>query len=252
MQLDTMPHIEGLDEFTDHDMEGVEDTHPDARFIHFEVVKEYMPALSEEKGQRVYKNFVHRFFEMELGHTSGSRRIKDDVYYDEKLGWRVKKLAGAGRSDIKKFPTEWNRFVKGNNAIIDGTPIEFIFKNDPSRADMFMKSSISTIERLASLTDADCEGRMGWRDDRSRAQNYLAKVKEASGSIANSEYVKRLEADLAARTEEINELKAKFDLFLTSQIEARQGNVDPTEAPKALKGRKKQPLEDTDVKIEGM
>ncbi len=252
MQLDNMPHIEGLDEFTDHDMEGVEDTHPDARFIHFEVVKEYMPALSEEAGHRVYKNFVHRFYEMELGHSSGSRRIKDKVYYDESKGWRVEKLASAGQSDIKKFPHEWNRFVKGNNSVIEGTPIEFLFKNDPSRADMFAKSSISTIERLALLSDADCEGRMGWRDDRSRAQTYLNKVKEASGSIANSEYVKRLEADLAAKTDEINDLKAKFDAFLTSQIEARQDLTPKLEAPKAGKAKKKQPAEDSDVKIEGM
>lgn len=234
-----LPEIAGLEGFTDHDLTLENDTPPDAIIVWFDVVKEYMPAMSEEKGERVYKNFIHRFYIKELGFSQGSRRIKDDVYYnEEEQCWKVKRLAGPGQSDIKKFPHAWNRFQKGNNGIIEGTPIEMIFKHDPSRADMYARNQITTVERLAALGDADCQrGGMGWRDDRDRAKAFLAKIKESSGNIQNYAKMQQLEADNLRLTAEISELSNKLTILLNAQIEAA-GRVDLT-APQKVKAPKK-------------
>ncbi len=232
-----MLDIAGLEEFTDHDLTLGNDTPPDAIIVWFDVVKEYMPAASEAAGFRVYQNFVHRFFIKELGFSSGNRRIKDKVEYNvEQNCWKVKQLATAGQSDIKKWVTEWNRFQKGNNGVIDGTPIEMIFKHDPTRADMFCRNQVATIERLAGLTDGDCQrGGMGWRDDRDRAKAYLAKIKEASVGIQANAKIQQLESDLADSIRKTAELESKLTAVLTQQIQAAESaglRAPKAEAPK--------------------
>lgn len=249
--------IENLDEYTGIDLDGVYDTPPDAIIVWFDVIKEYMPAKSREAGMEIYENFVHRFYIKELGYSSGNRRIKDEVYFNKETNsWHVKRLVKAGQSDILKFKNEWNKFVRGSNGVEDGTSIKLLFKNDPSRADMYVRSHITTIERLAGLTEADCQrGGMGWLDDKKRAEAYLAKVKANAGSIQNLEYVKSLEEKLAASQAETAELKAKFDEFLSAQIEARQSaavqvQTKPQTKQKAKSAAKKG-AEDSEI-IEGL
>lgn len=233
--------IENLDQYTGIDLDGVYDTPPDAIIVWFEVLKEYMPAKSRELGYDVYENFVHRFYIKELGYSSGNRRIKDEVYFNKETNaWHVKRLAGSGQSDILKFTSEWNKFVKGSNGVEDGTNIKLLFKNDPSRADMFVRSHVTTIERLAGLTEADCQrGGMGWLDDKKRAEAYLKKAKENAGGIQNLEYMRALEEKNAAQEKELADLKAKFDMFLSSQIEERQSRAVSQPEPKLSAAEKR-------------
>lgn len=232
-----MIHIEGLDEFTDHDLTANADTPPDAIIVWFDAVKEYMPALSEEKGERVYKTFIHRFYIKELGFSSGNRRIKDHVEYDNEAGkWKVRKLAAPGQSDIKKWPNEWNKFAKGNTGVIEGTPIELIFKHDPARAEIFKRNMVDTIERLAALTDGDCQrGGMGWIDDRTRARTFLAKSKEQAGDIRNNARFVQLEDALIQAEKRNKDLEEKLNILLTAQIEAAQEKLNPVKKSVAPK-----------------
>jgi hypothetical protein len=249
--------IENLDEYTGIDLDGVYDTPPDAIIVWFDVIKEYMPAKSREMGFEVYENFVHRFYIKELGYSSGNRRIKDEVYFNkESNSWHVKRLAKGGQSDILKFKGEWNKFVRGSNGVEDGTSIKMLFKNDPSRADMYVRSHITTIERLAGLTEADCQrGGMGWLDDKKRAEAYLKKAKENAGSIQNLEYVRALEEKNAAQAKELADLKSQFEMFLSSQIEARQNaNIQPLKklkTPKKPAKSAKKSADDSEL-IEGL
>lgn len=251
---DQFLEIAGLEEFTDHDLTMGNDTPPDAIIVWFDVVKEYMPALSEAKGERVYQNFIHRFYIKELGFSSGNRRIKDKVEYSQEQGcWKVKQLATAGQSDIKKWVKEWNRFQRGNNDAIDGTPIEMIFKHDPTRADMFARNHVATIERLAALTDGDCQkGGMGWRDDRDRAKAFLAKVKEASVGIQSNAKIQQLESDLADAVRRSVELEAKLTTLLKQQIEAAEsaGPAVATRSAAPKRSRKTHP-QAAEANIEG-
>ena len=261
--MEQLPHIEGLDEFTDHDLSMENDTPPDAIIVWFDVVKEYMPFLSEQSGERVYQNFVHRFYIKELGYSSGSRRIKDLVAYDKETErWRVKKLATAGQSDIKKFPHEWNKFFNGNTGEISGTPIDLLFKHDPARADMYKVNHIDSIERLAGLSDGDCQrGGMGWLDDRTRARTFLAKARENAGGIQNVSRIQKLEEENQTLKSTVKDLMEKLDIVLADSIRARQeamgamtvGPVEASEAPKKKRGRPaKVETADDGTHIEGL
>lgn len=250
-----MIHIEGLDEFTDHDLSAHTDTPPDAIIVWFDTVKEYMPALSEQQGERVYKTFIHRFFIKELGFSSGNRRIKDSVEYDSEAGkWKVKKLASAGQSDIKKWPNEWNKFAKGNTGIIEGTPIELIFKHDPARAEVFKRNMVDTIERLAALTDGDCQrGGMGWIDDRARARAFIARSKEQAGDIRNNTRFRQLEEALVQAEKRNKDLEEKLNILLTAQIEAAQEKEVPVKKSVSSKRSKpKHPQAIIPEQIEGV
>lgn len=250
MSEDILTHIEGLDEFTDHDLSLENDTPPDAIIVWFDVVKEYMPKLSENAGERVYKNFVHRYFIKELGFSSGNRRIKDVVVYDEtKERWRVKKLAGPGQSDIKKYPHEWNKFYNGNTGIVSGSPIEMLFKHDPSRADMYRRNHVDSIERLAGITEADCQrGGMGWLDDKKRAMSFLAKAKEAAGGIQNLARMQDLEARNTSLEAVVKDLTDKLDMVLRQSIEDRM----PKAAQEVTKKKGRTRKSADEAQIQGM
>lgn len=244
-----LTHIEGLDEFTDHDLSMENDTPPDAIIVWFDVQKEYMPFLSAQAGERVYKNFVRRYFIKELGFSTGSRRIKDEVEFNEETGrWKIKRLAPAGQSDIKKFPNEWNKFYSGNTSVVSGTPIDMLFKHDPSRADMYRRNHVDSVERLAGLTEADCQrGGMGWLDDKKRAMTFLSKAKDAAGGIQNLARMQEMEAKNAVLEATIKDLTSKLDMVLTQRIESHQAASEPVS-----KTRRRGPKKESAEGIQGM
>lgn len=237
MNIDQTIHIDGLDTFQDHDLSMGNDTPPDAIMVKFEVVSEYMPFLSEQKGERVYKNFVHRSYIKELGHSTGSRRIKDTVEYDEASGrWKVKKLANKGQSDIKKFPNEWNAFYNGTTGNLVGTAIEFLFKHDPTRAELYKRNHVYSIEQLAGLSESDCQrGGMGWLDDKKRAQNYIARSKEAVTGVQFNAHVKNMEAENASLKSQVEELTSQVRQLLQSQLD------EANKIPAVKRSKKVQP-----------
>ncbi len=249
--MSDVPHIEGLDEFADHDLTLETDTPPDAIIVWFDVQKEYMPFLSAQAGERVYKNFVRRYYIKELGSSQGSRRIKDTVEFNEETGkWKIKALAPAGQSDIKMFPNEWNKFFNGNTSIVSGTPVELLFKHDPSRADIYRRNHVDSIERLAGITESDCQrGGMGWLDDKKRAMAFLEKAKAASGGIQNLAKMQELEARNSELQNQLHDLTEKLDMVLTSQIESRTKAVS---APVKKKGRPSAIKKEESEGIQGM
>lgn len=230
-----MPEIAGYEGFVDHDATFQDDTPPDAILVSFEVKKEYMPFLSKQAGKRIYYNFVHRTYIKELGFSSGSRRIKDKVEFSEEKGcWVVKELAPPGQSDIMKFTAAWNRFQRGNNEAIDGTPVEMLFPHDPARAEMYKANHISTIERLAALGDADCQrGGMGWQDDRNRARAKLQKIEAASKDIQTDAKLQAFEEIVADLTRRLAESDLKVAQLLTAKMDA--AGESTLKAPKAAK-----------------
>lgn len=253
-----MLHIEGLDPLTEHDLTQENDTPPDAIIVWFEVKSEYMPALSLEKGERVYKSFVHRCFIKELGWSSGNRRIKDKVEFDEATGkWKVLQLAPAGQSDLKKWPNQWNKFARGTKGSIDGTPIEFLFKQMPERAEMFKKNHVETIEMLASLTDGDCQrGGMGWFDDRTKARAHIAKAKDGAAEVKMNARIQSLEESLKEAAKQNRDLQDKLEILLKSQIEAASKREAPVKSSAPKKGGKRpkhpQAISNEDIQIEGV
>jgi hypothetical protein len=184
MSLQKVSHIEGLDTFQDVDLHNDDD--PGAMKVHFEVRSIEIPAKTLEKGVIVRENWVYIVKNMEVGHSIFGRKIRDSVCFDEASNkWKVLRLAPEMHSDILRYPAEWNAFATGVLPNEVGTPLEVLFKHDPSRVLMYKDRHIETVERLAGVnaTDASILG-FGVSDDIAKAKAYLAKLNaQASNGV---------------------------------------------------------------------
>ena len=213
MSLEKVTNIEGLDHFQDHDLST--DTHPEARIVKFEVRAVEMPYLSNELGQVVFKNKVHITIIKDLGHTVvGPRPIRDVVEFDEKAGtWKIKKLAV--QSDIKRFPEEWNAFMRGISAEALGTPLSVLFRHDPVKVENYKIKHIHSIEHLAALTDASIqELGLGARQDMDKAKAYLDRIKQLAPGMALDRKLQEKDEEINALKSQLNDLLAKFSEFV--------------------------------------
>jgi len=214
-------HIEGLDYTQDHDL--LDDTPPDSIITTFQVVSEVMPYASNLAGAEVRQNFIHVSRVFELGKSSYTRRIRDNVEYDEKLGkWVIKRLAVGGQSDIKKNPNEWNAFMRGVVSTPIGAPISILFKNDPSRVAFYESNHIHTIEQMALLnhTDRTSLG-MGVADDCRRAEAYLEKVKASAPAAELAAKMDEKDQQIALLQRKIEEMSSVMDAKLEKVLETK-------------------------------
>lgn len=235
--LQETPHIEGF-EGTYEDSQMINDVPLGTVLIKFSVKSEEMPAKTFKEGHIVRENFVWIQKIMNLGNGILERRINDSVeYVDGK--WKVKKFAEGMQdettptSDIRRYSKEWNSFARGTSEIISGTPLEFLFKNDPSKVAAYKSFHIHTIEQLEACSDANLEQLgMGGRDDREKAGRYLEHIKETSKDVALNNKFEVLEAAISAKDKQIADLSAKLTEVLTSQIEgANKTKVKPGRKP---------------------
>jgi hypothetical protein len=228
MSLQPTIHIEGYEGF-DH-VDGENDTNPGAMITKFELVSEEMPFKSGVEGKLVTENFVYIHKERNLGNLITRRRIKDKVHFDhETKKWKVDQLATV--SDIKKFPNEWNLFVRNASEDTLGTPIIMLFKNDPARAEIYKFHKIFSVERLATMSDSDVQiFGMGARDDRERARAYKMRVDALAPGVA-------VDAKLAEKDAEIESLRRQM-AELAERVDA-QAKEAATESVQAKKTSRK-------------
>ena len=222
-----------------------DDTHPTANRAWFDVLSVEQPFLTNDiktnpEEKIITKNVVHFFHESDLGRTRLVRPIKDKVEYNEVTGkWVVKKLAQGNGAYIKKFPEQWNAFARGGKYLQAGTPIESLFRHDPTRADMYRRVyKVETIEQLSGLTEGDADNiGMGARDDRSRARRYIEQTKEAVHGEQAKAQVERLEKLAASQAKQIEDLSSKLTQLLQQQLEAAQSEEVEVEEVRRGRGR---------------
>jgi hypothetical protein len=219
MSLQPTVHIEGYDGFDLVDDQN--DTSPGAQINRFELVSEEMPFKSGQEGRLVTENFVYIHKERNLGNLITRRRIKDKVHFDQATGkWKVDQLATV--SDIKQFPNEWNLFVRNASEDTLGTPILMLFKNDPARAELYKFHKIFSVERLATMTDADCQAfGMGARDDRERARAYKLRVDALAPGVAVDAKLSEKDEQIESLKRQVSSLVEKLESMGEAAVEAK-------------------------------
>lgn len=222
--LQETPHIEGY-EGSYEDSQMINDVPLGTVLVKFYVKSEEMPFKTLQAGHMVRENFVWIQKIMNLGNGVLERRINDIVEYRDNK-WVVKKFADGMLdevtpiSDIRRYAREWNSFARGNAESIPGTPLEFLFKNDPSKVAAYKSFHIHTVEQLEACTDANLEQLgMGGRDDRNKAIAYLEHIRNTSKDVALNNKFEALESALIAKDKQIADLSAKLTQVLTAQIE---------------------------------
>lgn len=219
--------IEGYDELESNEM--LDDTPPAGVLTRFFVKSEEMPALSAQANRIVRKNFVYVRREMDLGRSCYERRIRDKVEFDEATEkWKVKMLAKGDRSDIKKNTDEWNAFVRNASENDIGTPLSLFFKNDPSRVEWYGFYHIRTVERLAATNDQDVQNLgNGVKEDRARAQHYLAETKSEGAAMALKRDLDNRDQQVATLQNQVADLTEKLTELLKAQLSAQDDDDKP-------------------------
>lgn len=243
MALQPITHIEGLDAFENVDLQN--DTNPGVNQITFSVKSEELPGESAKEGRISRKNFVWIKKVINLGNLIVERRIRDVVEFNQETQtWKVKMLAkgrtsdGTPVSDIARYPNEWNLFAKSAKEEEVGTPLSALFKNDPSRVEMYRAHYIKTVEQLAACSDTHTQTiGMGARDDSNRARAYLARIDQLAPSIAIEAKINEKDEMIAKMQAQIADLTSKLTQVLTTQLE---GGSPPT-AEKAKRSRTRKP-----------
>lgn len=214
--LNQVNYIEGLEDSYEM-IEEFSDTPPDEAQVSFKVASEEMPFLSNQAGYVVRQNFIHVTVTKDLGRTSFTRRIRDNVSWDEKLNkWKIVRLAP--NSDIKRWPNQWNAFMRGAAASEVGAPLTVIFKNDPARAEYYKSVGIRTVEQLAAQGSTNLEQLgMGARADAEKARAYLKKIMEQSGGLAINHKLEEKDKRIASLESQVVDLVEKLNQVLASK-----------------------------------
>ena len=223
--LKEITDIEGLSGWDDHELK--DDTPTNSMLVHFDVVAEEMPFLTEQGGTGtvVFRNFVYIFKEKHLGNFQMSRRIRDAVEWNEAdQKWVIKRLHKS-QSDIRQYPNEWNAFFRGaKDGGEVGVPLSLLFRQDPSRVSHYARFKINTVERLAALGSGDSDALgIGAGDDIQRAKNYLTRAKEQAPLIraaAQDGEIAGLQKMLKDQAATISDLTNKLTELLSVQVDA--------------------------------
>lgn len=232
MALEKITHIEGLDSSYEN-IELMNDAPLGVTKVKFFLKSEDMPFLSEKEGRVIRKNFVWIEKIINLGNSIIQRRCKDIVEYNEENGrWVVRKLANGMESDIQLYSNEWNAFARGAASDIIGTPLEFLFKNDPSKVEGYKAKHVHTIEQLSQFSDTHIQDvGFGTRQDVEIAKYYMKKIQEQAPAIELNNRFEEKDSEIRALKSQLSEA-----LTMMNRIMSEKG-FDDNETPKVRKPR---------------
>ncbi len=175
--------------------EGVYDvsfTAPDSRKnVRFYNKKVVDPDLSAQMGRSMFKETPYVFIQ-----EPGERDYIDDPLAN-------KPWAPA------RFPHQYAQYLKQQDQIPEGTPIDFLFPQHPYIGENLRSMSIHTVEQMAGMQDTGLQnigmGAFQWRD---KAKNYLAIANKGVGAH-------KLQTELDARDNTIATMKSQMDEMRT-------------------------------------
>jgi hypothetical protein len=213
--------IEGLDSSTVGG-ELPADTNPGA-------VQTVFRLEAVRQGDGSVKNVIYVERRMHLGAFVNVRPINDEVEFDsEAKKWKVKKIYSQivpgpdgpmPMSDIKRNPLEWNAFVRGTSQDDIGTPLEFLFKNDPAKVAQYKYFHITSLEALAAQSDtAISQLPMGASFDRNAARNKLETIKAAAPSVMMNNRLEEKDRQIETLSSQVSDLSAKLTALLNKEL----------------------------------
>lgn len=148
------------------------------------------------KEDRCYPVFTTKFRQnkvesLKQGHIVGEtvEMVEVMVAGDPKQAW-FGKVTNEHR---ERWPRQYKAWKSGEEAPIDGTPLEQWPVIGTSFLHQLKALGLRTVEQMSNLTDAQCQNFMGGMDFRKKAKEYLAK----DGTAADKT-IRDLQARIAA------------------------------------------------------
>lgn len=111
--------------------------------------------------------------------------------------------------DRNDFPRQYDRFKKGQAAVIEGTPLTMWPVVNKSQVKECEYHEIRSVEQLAQASDSVCNRMgMGYMELRNKARAWLAAAKDASIVTQQAAENNRLQGEIEALKEQIAQLAA--------------------------------------------
>lgn len=128
----------------------------------------------------------------------------------------------------QRFPRQWAAYKAQQEQAPEGTPIEFMFPQQPHYAENLRQLSIHTVEQMANLSDTGAQnigiGAFQWRD---KAKNYLEIANKGVGAHKLQTALDERDNKIAVMENQMAQMRTEMDR-LRAQLE--QG-IPPTMVP---------------------
>jgi len=106
-------------------------------------------------------------------------------------------------ADKFQFKPQWDAYQAGLEQVADGMPLTLLFDGQPHVIDILKALHITTIEQLAGASE-HAQGRIGMG-----AREYVATAQKFLDGMSGAAGVKKLQAQVDQKDEEIRTLKAQ-------------------------------------------
>lgn len=216
------------------------DTPPDQIQIWFQEEDTFLPTIMDDSGnilrEEKWEKYVYFCFSYDLGHCEGRKRVNDKIKRNPETGkWEILSFEKTGQSHILNHQAQWDAFYDGLDYNEIGTPLEILFPQNPGMCKHLKRIGVSTVERLARLTDTETQlGGMGVSDASKKAKAYLERMAEGAKGREVDAYITALESAKKADEARIQALEATV-ARLAALAEANQEST-----PKAKKKQTKE------------
>lgn len=138
------------------------------------------------------------------------------------------------------YKPQWEAFLKGDAEQIIGYRLEVLWAKTPSKATPYRHFGIYTAEQLRDASDEVVRQIMGGLDDRAFVTKFLASMEAAGPTREAFNEISELREKLAARDEEMAELREMFKQHIANQggtavMQASKKVTKPKGRPKKVK-----------------
>lgn len=155
--------------------------------------------------ERLFVQFYKRAVMNQFKSAQEGRPIFDEVDYVRVIVPGSKDVLDVEAEVLyqRRFPRQWERYVKNQEQTLSGTPLEVWPQMTVGIVAELKAMNIHTVEQLATMADATASKFQGGQMFKQRAQAFL---EAAAGDAANS----KLAAELEARDNQIDILKQQM------------------------------------------
>lgn len=162
-----------------------------------------------------------------------------DYVHIQQPGERDYQERPAKQQDKDRWPRQWAFYKEGKDQKVgDGTPLDFLFPQNPEVIEMLRGQHIYTVQQLANLT-AEAESRIGMGGQMwvQKAQKYLATAKSTEDFRKMQAELDQRDIKIAALENTVKDISAKFEEMM------RRSTVTPPPPTAERRGRAPNPGE---------
>jgi hypothetical protein len=127
----------------------------------------------------------------------------------------------ATENDKMRFPMQWEQFRKNKQQVIEGTPIELLYPDQPAIAATLRGNGVQTVEMCADLSAHAIENvGMGCQTWVNYAKRYIEASRKGANESAHRREIEQIQRENKTLKSQIKMLKDQLDNVMQRQAQA--------------------------------